>query len=119
MAPSTIRVPVLKAFTHGGKEIAAGSTIDLSPIDASVYARKGFVSISKQSKTINNRQLTAAAPAEAPTARSRGRRSAKVAADPVGKGRGRQRYQRADMTADDSAGADEIVMLGGDDEGEQ
>jgi hypothetical protein len=83
----TVRVLSRKAFTHGGRPIAAGQFLTLSPIDAAVLSRQGLVNISKNpDQPVSRKDMVAEEP-------KRRRRSASVAKDEP-----RRRYRRRDMT---------------------
>jgi hypothetical protein len=46
---SMVSVPALCAFTHEGRSYVLGEIVDVTPIDASRLARRGWVSLTKQS----------------------------------------------------------------------
>ena len=67
-----VSVPVLKAFVTDGRDVSPGEIIAMSPIEAAVAARHGYVSLTRQ--TYRTRHLEAAAVAVAePPRRRRGR----------------------------------------------
>lgn len=53
----TVTLPVLHAFDYQGRSFAPGDTVDMVPIDAAVYARKGLVSLT--GRTVQNREMVA------------------------------------------------------------
>jgi hypothetical protein len=65
-----VSVPALCAFTHEGRSYVRGEIVDVTPVDASRLARRGWVSLTKQS--YQTRNLTApAAEKDQPTRRYR------------------------------------------------
>ena len=75
----TVTVPAIRSFTFAGSFVAAGSSLTCTPLEASILAREGKVSLTKGYKT---RALTASRTPE-PEAPKR-----------------RRRYKRVDMTAE-------------------
>ena len=59
-----VRVRVIKAFDHAGQSLRVNQTVSLSPVDAAVLARRGFVSLSR---IYDHRAMTAESPREAST----------------------------------------------------
>lgn len=81
---STVTVPVIKAFRHNGREVSVGESVTVSPLNASILARKQLVSLARNYQT---RVVTPESESEPPRRR-----------------RGRPRkgtYERSDMRAEE------------------
>lgn len=67
----SVTVPVIKGFRHNDRFVSAGELLELEPVQASILARQGYVSLTRKYQT---RDLTATAvEPEQPPRRRRGR----------------------------------------------
>lgn len=44
-------VPVLRQFTYNGRTVKAGDRVEMTPVDASIHARRGNVSLTRTTQT--------------------------------------------------------------------
>ena len=52
-----VRVPVIKAFEHQGRPVTVGQSLELTPLDAAILARRGVVSLTRSLQFASPRRV--------------------------------------------------------------
>lgn len=73
--PTTVTVPALKPLTYQGRSYVRGDRVEMVPIDAAVYARRGDVGLDGQAPE---------PPKPEPSRRRRNYRRRDMTAEPTG-----------------------------------
>lgn len=98
----TVTVAATKAFQHKGEHYGRGDAVTVSPVDASVLARHGLVSLVRDDVGVTREVAAPPVAAVLPGAASVTSSSAETPTTTPAQPRRRRRYSRKDLRAERS-----------------